>query len=211
MQHYNTIRQISAFLLLTGGALLFCIGTAYAQTNGRTSKKILFICSYSSDTKYIGANITNFSNEFKRKGGKGNIIVESINAASFSQALSWEKKTEHILNKHWDADLVVLLGGETWNCYLTLAKKMKYHTPVMAAMSYAYGINLPTKEDSLLQKHLRSFNIVDEMKKLPNVKCAIAYKYDIKKDVDQFQFKIQPHLDIISQHTDRFNHDDDVN
>lgn len=31
---------------------------------------------------------------------------------------------------------------------------------------------------------------------------------DIKKDVDQFQFKIQPHLDIISQHTDRFTSDD---
>lgn len=185
MQHYRTIRQKVLFLLIMGKLLLLCNLSLFAQTNEEdVPKKILFICSYSSETKYISENIVNFNNEFNNNGGKGVIIVETINTASFSQALSWEKKTKSILNKHSDADLIVLLGGETWSCYLSLSKKIQHTIPVLATMSNVYGINLPTEEESLSHYHPTSRNLLEEMKQLPNVKCAIAYKYDINKDIE---------------------------
>lgn len=51
-------------------------------------------------------------------------------------------------------------------------------------MSNVYGINLPTEEESLSHYHPTSRNLLEEMKQLPNVKCAIAYKYDINKDIE---------------------------
>ncbi len=185
MQILKQVRyQLYIRLILIG---LFFISNTFlnAQTIQTTRKKILFICSYSSETKYLSEHITNFNNYIKQMGGNSNIVIENINAASFREAPSWKEKVRSIFDKHTDADLIILLGGEVWSSYLSLTDAKYHEKPVLASMSSVYGINLPTTSDSIpLLFNPVSINLLNQIQRFPNVKCAIAYKYDLDKDID---------------------------
>jgi len=184
MQYFKQMRYQRYIRLILVGFFLVCYTFLNAQTTETARKKILFICSYSSETKYLSEHISNFNNYIKQMGGNGNIVIENINATSFREAASWKEKVKNIFDKHTDADLIILLGGEVWSSYISLTDA-KYHLkPVMASMSNIYGIRLPTTRDSISQFHPVSINLLDQIKRFPNVKCAIAYKYDLDKDIE---------------------------
>lgn len=184
MQYFKQMRYQRYIRLILIGLFFVCYTFSNAQTTETARKKILFICSYSSETKYLSEHITNFNNYIKQMGGNGNIVIENVNAASFHEAPSWKEKVKSIFDKHTDADLIILLGGEVWSSYVSLTDA-KYHLkPVMASMSNIYGIRLPTTRDSISQFHPVSINLLDQIKHFPNVKCAIAYKYDLDKDIE---------------------------
>lgn len=166
------------------GLIILISSFAYGQTSDSIKKKILFVNTYTAENKYVYNIITHFMDEYKGLGGKDNIVVENLNTGSFSQSPLWEQKFIKTLDKHGDADLIILLGGEVWSCYLNLKDAKYKKIPVICAMASSNGINLPESKENPATFRPQSINLIQSMKQCTNVKYAIAYNYDIDKIIE---------------------------
>ena len=94
--------------------LLFSF-TGNAAIPEEPEEEILFVTSYNSDTKYTYDNINTFVETYRKLGGKYSTIVENMNVTDLNQSRKWKKRLTNILDKHPNAKLVILLGGEAWS------------------------------------------------------------------------------------------------
>ena len=83
-----------------------------AATPEELEEEILFVTSYNSDTKYTYDNINTFVETYRQLGGKYSTIVENMNVTDLNQSRKWQKTLTNILDKHPNAKLVILLGGD---------------------------------------------------------------------------------------------------
>lgn len=197
---YETFRIV---ILLFFGFLFLSIPFSYAQKTDDLKKEILFINSYTSDTQYIYNFINEFISKHKSVGGNGNIVIENMNITTFSQAHTWKSKFIQILKKHSNVKLIILLGGEAWSSYLSLTDATYQQIPVMCAMTFTYGIPLPTENDTLSSYNPVPVNLLEEMKQRPNVKCAVAYDYHVDKSIQLIKdfYPDTRHISFISDNT----------
>ena len=124
-----------------------------AATPEESKEEILFVTSYNSDTKYTYDNINTFVETYRLLGGKYSTIVENMNATDLNQAREWKKTLTNILDKHPNAKLVILLGGEAWSSFLHLEDEKYKQLPVFCAMATRNGIRIP--EDSI---HIQTYD-----------------------------------------------------
>ena len=139
----HCLRYFLSFILLLQAMRLF---------RKNRKEEILFVTSYNSDTKYTYDNINTFVETYRQLGGKYSTIVENMNATDLNQAREWKKRLTNILDKHPNAKLVILLGGEAWSSFLHLEDEKYKQLPVFCAMATRNGIRIP--EDSI---HIQTY------------------------------------------------------
>ena len=173
-----------------------------AATPEESKEEILFVTSYNSDTKYTYDNINTFVETYRLLGGKYSTIVENMNATDLNQAREWKKTLTNILDKHPNAKLVILLGGEAWSSFLHLEDEKYKQLPVFCAMATRNGIRIP--EDSI---HIQTYDppsidLTERMKEYNVIYCN-TYEYDIDRDIEMMRsfYPDMEHLVFISDNT----------
>lgn len=78
-----------------------------------TDGMILIITSYNPETRSISDNLSAFMDEYKLRGGKRLITIESMNCKNLSEAHQWKERMASILEKYERTSapsLIILLG-----------------------------------------------------------------------------------------------------
>ena len=165
-------------------------------------EEILIITSYNSDTKYTYDNINSFVETYGQLGGKYPVIIENMNSTDLSQAHKWKQILVDILNKHQNAKLIILLGGEAWSSFLHLEDAKYKQLPVFCAMATKNGIRIPDDSTNLQTSEIPSIDLTKRMKEY-NVKYCNTYEYDIDKDIELIKdfFPQTKHLIFVSDNT----------
>lgn len=65
-----------------------------------TDGTILIITSYNPETRSISDNLSAFMDEYKLRGGKRLITIESMNCKNLSEAHLWKERMASILEKY---------------------------------------------------------------------------------------------------------------
>lgn len=189
--------------------LFFCIFLAvisiadsFAAKPPDNEKKILFISSYTLDTKYTFDNINQFIETYNKAGGTYQVIVENMNCMEFSPFEVWSKRFNELMDKHPDTALVILLGGEAWNCYLQQPEDLYKNTPVFCMMASKYGINRRAPHEDISTYTPKPIDLLKQMQNR-NVKFCMAYEYGVKENIQLIK-KLYPdtrHIVFLSDNT----------
>ena len=71
-----------------------------------TDGAILIITSYNPETRSISDNLSAFMDEYKLRGGKRLITIESMNCKNLSEAHLWkeriDRKSTRLNSSHWN-------------------------------------------------------------------------------------------------------------
>lgn len=168
--------------------VLFCIlllfGTVLT-TSGAKKHRILIITSYNPDTQKMYNNLSDFSDQYKLRGGSDtDISIESMNCKNLSEAHLWKNRMAELLAKYTSAppSLVILLGQEAWASYLSQSTAFARNIPCMGALVSSSTVLLPNdstdlhtwKPQSVEYTDIKDFKIVG----------GIYYKYDVERNVD---------------------------
>ena len=182
--------------------LFFSPRLCNAADTEESAEEILFITSYSSDTKYTYDNISTFIQTYTQLGGKYSTIVENMNVTDLSQAHKWKETLTEILDKHPGAKLVIFLGGEAWSSFLHLEDEKYKRLPVFFAMASRNGIRIPDEPIDMQQYEPQSIDLTERMKEY-NVKYCSSYEYDINKDIEMMKYFYpeMEHLAFVSDNT----------
>ncbi len=82
-------------------------------------KKILFICSYSTDNEYSRTNISSFINTFSELQGDYHYATEALNCTSLDDRFRWVDYTRAVMRNirtpHWS----ILIGTEALVSYFS--------------------------------------------------------------------------------------------
>ena len=182
--------------------LFFSPRLCNAADTEESAEEILFITSYTSDTKYTYDNISTFIQTYTQLGGKYSTIVENMNVTDLSQAHKWKETLTEILDKHPGAKLVIFLGGEAWSSFLHLEDEKYKRLPVFFAMASRNGIRIPDEPIDMQQYEPQSIDLTERMKEY-NVKYCSSYEYDINKDIEMMKYFYpeMEHLAFVSDNT----------
>lgn len=169
-------------------------------------KEILIVTSYTSDTKYTYDGINNFIETYKSLGGNLPVVVENMNVFNLKDMSRWARQLYHIRSKHPNAQLMILLGGEAWTAYLSpeYNEKDPSPLPVICARAPKYGVSLPQDTTLHLQSYSpRSTDMIELMRRRPQVKACYAYRYDMDKTLDLIKrlYPATRHLVFLSDNT----------
>ena len=181
--------------------LLFSF-TGNAAIPEEPEEEILFVTSYNSDTKYTYDNINTFVETYRQLGGKYSTIVENMNVTDLNQSRKWKKRLTNILDKHPNAKLVILLGGEAWSSFLHLEDEKYRQLPVFCAMASRNGIRIPEDSIDIRTYEPQSIDLTERMNKYNIIYCN-TYEYDIDKDIEMMRsfYPDMEHLVFISDNT----------
>ena len=173
-----------------------------AATPEELEEEILFVTSYNSDTKYTYDNINTFVETYRQLGGKYSTIVENMNVTDLNQSRKWKKRLTNILDKHPNAKLVILLGGEAWSSFLHLEDEKYRQLPVFCAMASRNGIRIPEDSIDIQTYEPQSIDLTERMNKYNIIYCN-TYEYDIDKDIEMMRsfYPDMEHLVFISDNT----------
>ena len=173
-----------------------------AATPEELEEEILFVTSYNSNTKYTYDNINTFVETYRQLGGKYSTIVENMNVTDLNQSRKWKKRLTNILDKHPNAKLVILLGGEAWSSFLHLEDEKYRQLPVFCAMASRNGIRIPEDSIDIQTYEPQSIDLTERMNKYNIIYCN-TYEYDIDKDIEMMRsfYPDMKHLVFISDNT----------
>lgn len=171
--------KIKTFIIFI---LFLCLLYGNAKAIENQKQKILFITSYTSDTKHPYNNINTFVESYYHLGGKFSVVVENMNATDLNQSRSWKKTLINILEKHPDPKLIILLGGEAWTSFLSLEEEKYKKIPVFCAMAERNGIFIPQDSIDIRTHDFQSIDLTQRMK-MYNVIYCNTYEYDINKNI----------------------------
>ena len=173
-----------------------------AATPEELKEEILFVTSYNSDTKYTYDNINTFVETYRQLGGKYSTIVENMNVTDLNQSRKWKRTLTNILDKHPNAKLVILLGGEAWSSFLHLEDEKYRQLPVFCAMASRNGIRIPEDSIDIQTYEPQSINLTERMSEYNIIYCN-TYEYDIDKDIEMMRsfYPDMEHLVFISDNT----------
>lgn len=179
MRLQNYIKKGAAAII----ALLFLV-PFFCKLSAKDLLKneILFITSYSADSKYAYDNINEFVERYSKLGGKYPTIVENMNVTDLSDGHQWKSTLTEILEKHSDAKMIVLLGGEVWSSFFNLNNDDYKQIPVMCAMASRNGLVIPTSQVDLQTYEPESIDLTELMKEYNVIYCS-TYEYDLDKDI----------------------------
>lgn len=144
--------------------------------------EILFISSYNSDSRFIYNNINSFVEEYRALGGRCETVVENMNCISLRYSGIWLETMLGILEKHPDAELIILLGSEAWATYFMTQKEIFRKIPVLCAMSHRKAVPLPHTQTEVIEDD-QSVDLIEQMKGF-NVQACYTYDYEIDKDIE---------------------------
>ena len=173
-----------------------------AATPEELEEEILFVTSYNSDTKYTYDNINTFVETYRQLGGKYSTIVENMNVTDLNQSRKWKKTLTNILDKHPNAKLVILLGGEAWSSFLHLEDEKYRQLPVFCAMASRNGIRIPEDSIDIQTYEPQSIDLTERMSEYNIIYCN-TYEYDVDKDIEMMRsfYPDMEHLVFISDNT----------
>lgn len=173
-----------------------------AATPEELEEEILFVTSYNSDTKYTYDNINTFVETYRQLGGKYSTIVENMNVTDLNQSRKWKKTLTNILDKHPNAKLVILLGGEAWSSFLHLEDEKYRQLPVFCAMASRNGIRIPEDSIDIQTYEPQSIDLTERMSEFNIIYCN-TYEYDVDKDIEMMRsfYPDMEHLVFISDNT----------
>lgn len=198
----NVLKEnIRLYIIMINLFLLFSL-PCYTHAQEKTDKEILFITSYSSDTRYTYDNINSFVETYKKLGGKYASVVENMNITDLRGIKQWQKLIVDIIDRHPNAHLIVLLGGEAWTSFFYLQDDKYKKIPVLCAMAARHGIHFPNDTTDVQTYNPESIDLIDRMKSY-NVKLCYSYTYDIDKDLELIHsfYPNTKHLAFISDNT----------
>ncbi len=164
-----------------------CINATISEASEK-EKRILIISSYNPETSSTSTLIDDFSNYIDNHSKGFNIIIESMNCKSLSEATAWPGRIHNIIKKHLNDDIapsmILLLGQEAWTAYLSLnPADVMPNTPAMCAMASRNIVRIPA--DTC---HIDSWipNSIDYtfLKSRYNIVGGILYEYNIDKNID---------------------------
>lgn len=112
-----------------------------------------------------------------------------------------EKRLTNILDKHPNAKLVILLGGEAWSSFLHLEDEVQT-TARICAMASRNGIRIPEDSIDIRTYEPQSIDLTERMNKYNIIYCN-TYEYDIDKDIEMMRsfYPDMEHLVFISDNT----------
>ena len=173
-----------------------------AATPEELEEEILFVTSYNSDTKYTYDNINTFVETYRQLGGKYSTIVENMNVTDLNQSRKWKRTLTNILDKHPNAKLVILLGGEAWSSFLHLEDEKYRQLPVFCAMASRNGIRIPEDSIDIQTYEPQSIDLTERMSEYNIIYCN-TYEYDVDKDIEMMRsfYPDMEHLVFISDNT----------
>jgi signal transduction histidine kinase len=149
-------------------------------------KKILFICSYSTDNEYSRTNISSFINTFSELQGDYQYATEALNCTSLDDRYRWVDYTRAVMEKHKDAAMVVLIGTEALVSYFSQVDPEIRKIPVFATMGQRYCASMEGNEIPILYDKNVEFGLIDILgtAKQFNLQLFYYYDYEVKKDIE---------------------------
>lgn len=125
-----------------------------------------------------------------------------MNVTDLNQSRKWKKRLTNILDKHPNAKLVILLGGEAWSSFLHLEDEKYRQLPVFCAMASRNGIRIPEDSIDIRTYEPQSIDLTERMNKYNIIYCN-TYEYDIDKDIEMMRsfYPDMEHLVFISDNT----------
>lgn len=168
--------------------LLLCLlqATLHAAPRNEGKDEILFICSYSTDSKYTNDAITEFMNSYTLLGGTHQTVVEALNAKTLNGMRLWIDEMKEIVDKHPRASIIVLIGPEAWATYFSLQEDKYKKIPLFCAMSGRYLAALYSQYlPAVYRADFPRTLVVDGLKIMKdfNVKLCYYYTYDVEEDI----------------------------
>ena len=109
-----------------------------------------------------------------------------MNVTDLNQSRKWKKRLTNILDKHPNAKLVILLGGEAWSSFLHLEDEKYRQLPVFCAMASRNGIRIPEDSIDIRTYEPQSIDLTERMNKYNIIYCN-TYEYDIDKDIEMMK------------------------
>ncbi|MDL2304775.1 HAMP domain-containing histidine kinase [Bacteroides sp. OttesenSCG-928-D19] len=155
---------------------------------------ILVISSYNPDTQNTTLNISQFMEEYSNLGGESSVEIENMNCKSFSEARSWKRRLNAILQKYTGnkkPSAIVLLGQEAWSSFLSLNDPEYNSIPTFCAMTSRNGIILPDENIVSLQDWMpESIDFISGSFD-SQIRGGFVYEYDINANI-RFIKKLYP-------------------
>ena len=151
-----------------------------------TDGTILIITSYNPETRSISDNLSAFMDEYKLRGGKRLITIESMNCKNLSEAHLWKERMASILEKYERTaapSLIILLGQEAWASFISQNSEIAKKTPAMCGMVSANTVVLPEDSVDLVKWSPDSKDIFKDFPDY-NIVSGYVYQYNVDKNIE---------------------------
>ena len=200
-----SITKYISFILLFFVVLFEPIGSKANASNHHG--EILIICSYNPAAHQTSVTISDFMDEYRRLGGKYDIIIENMNCKSFSEAPSWKNLLKQIFAKYRNEESpeqILLLGQEAWAAYLSLRKdSLSMKVPVMCSLVSSNIVMLPEDTTALKTWMPESLDLFADKLNTSELKSGFVSRYDIDGNIRMIQsfYPDTRHIAFISDNT----------
>ncbi|WP_077154486.1 sensor histidine kinase [Bacteroides bouchesdurhonensis] len=181
------VRHIECLIIL----VLFLFQSANLRAVSKDKNPILIICSYNPASQQTSVTISDYMEEYQKRGGKHDIIIENMNCKSFSESSLWSGLMTDILSKYQGdrhPAQIILLGQEAWAAYLSQRDSMQIKVPVMCSLISSNVVILPTDTVSSLSTWLpESVDVFGDSLDIPELKSGFIYQYNIVDNIRMIQ------------------------
>lgn len=197
------LRHLRYFIICLLG-LLQSVKVSAVSTD---KKPILIICSYNPAAHQTSVTISDYMDEYTRKGGQRDIIIENMNCKSFSESPLWSGMMAQILDKYQGDNQpgqIILLGQEAWAAYLSQRDSMQVKVPVMCSLASSNIVMLPEDSVQGLDSWMpESVDIFDDHLDIPELKSGFINKYNIEDNIRMIRtfYPKTEHIAFISDNT----------
>ena len=151
-----------------------------------TDGTILIITSYNPETRSISDNLSAFMDEYKLRGGKRLITIESMNCKNLSEAHLWKERMASILEKYERTaapSLIIVLGQEAWASFISQNSEIAKKTPARCGMVSANTVVLPEDSVDLVKWSPDSKDIFKDFPDY-NIVSGYVYQYNVDKNIE---------------------------
>lgn len=179
------------FLMNIYKILLICIVLTAGITSSLRAETpsdgtILIITSYNPETRSISDNLSAFMDQYKLRGGKHTITIESMNCKNLSEAYLWKERMASILDKYQKTNnpsLIILLGQEAWASFISQDSEFAKKTPAICGMVSSNTVLLPKDTIDLKTWSPESKNIFTDFPNY-NIVAGYVYEYNVEKNIE---------------------------
>jgi signal transduction histidine kinase len=175
------------------------------RAEGPDGGYILVITSYNPDTRTVADNLSEFTDEYRRLGGRYSIIVESMNVRNLSDVHLWRDQMSRLLDRYRVNDLpsmIMLLGQEAWSTYLSLDNDTLAAIPCMCGMVSENCMPLPPDSADVTTWVAPCEDIYTNSSH-HNIVGGYVYKYEVDKNIELVRryFPETRHVAFVSDNT----------
>lgn len=131
------------YIFLFALCVIYSIRVSYAE-DMVSNKKVLVICSYSSDYAWSNLIIDNLSAEVKKYSPHSEMMIEYLSSEKFVDVKLWTERVQLLLNSYMN-DLpaaIVLVSDEAWMSYRAVDNASFKNVPLILCGVKAHSITL---------------------------------------------------------------------